>query len=41
MQWNVIATDSFERWFEALTQKERKRVAASVGLVEQFGPALH
>lgn len=40
MLWNVITTDSFGLWFDQLTQKERKRVAASIGLLEQFGPAL-
>jgi hypothetical protein len=40
MLWEVIATDVFDGWFGQLTQKERKRVAASIGLLEQFGPAL-
>lgn len=40
MLWNVLATDEFDQWFSQLNQKERKRVAAAMGLLEQFGPTL-
>jgi hypothetical protein len=38
--WNVEYTDEFEQWWDTLNEDERRRVAFSVGLLEQFGPAL-
>ena len=38
--WEVEYTDEFKEWWETLSEAERKRVAFSVGLLEQFGPSL-
>ena len=38
--WEVEYTDEFEEWWKTLSEAEQKRVAFSVGLLEQFGPSL-
>ena len=38
--WEVEYTDEFGEWRETLNETEKKRVAFSVGLLGQFGPAL-
>ena len=40
MSWEVEYTDEFERWWAGLSEAEQESVAASVGLLEQFGPRL-
>lgn len=40
MAWDVEYTDEFERWWLGLSEPEQESVAASVGLIEQFGPQL-
>jgi hypothetical protein len=40
MSWEVEYTDEFERWWEGLDAGEQESVAASVGLLEERGPAL-
>ena len=40
MTTEVIVTDEFKTWFEALTEAEQDRVAFSVGLLEQRGVTL-
>ncbi len=40
MATEVIYTDEFESWFEALSEAEQDRVARSVGLLEQRGVTL-
>lgn len=38
--WNVEITDEYEAWFNTLDEGEQDAVLASVGLLEQVGPAL-
>ncbi len=38
--WEVEYSDEFGAWWDGLTAREQDSVAASVGLVEQFGPHL-
>jgi hypothetical protein len=40
MSWNVEYTDEFGQWWNKLSEAEQESVAASVGLLEQFGPQL-
>src|SRR5216683_7993059 len=40
MLWEVEYTDEFEQWWAGLSEAEQESVAASVGLLEQFGPQL-
>jgi len=40
MSWEVEYTDEFEQWWAGLSEAEQESVAASVGLLEQFGPQL-
>lgn len=39
-EWNVEYTDEFGTWWEDLADEEQVSIAASVGLLEQQGPAL-
>ena len=38
--WDVEYTDEFEQWWETLTEQEQISIAASVELLETFGPNL-
>ena len=38
--WNVEYTDDFGQWWETLSPEEQSSVAASVRLLERFGPQL-
>jgi len=38
--WDVEYTDEFGEWWGDLDAEERKSITASVGLLEQLGPAL-
>jgi hypothetical protein len=38
--WEVEYTDEFEEWWEVLTEGEQIDIAASVGLLEEYGPNL-
>jgi hypothetical protein len=38
--WNVVATEEFEVWFEALTEGASAEVQAKIALLEQLGPNL-
>jgi len=40
MAWDIEYTDEFGRWWESLSEDEQISVAASVGLLEERGPAL-
>lgn len=40
MAWQVEYTDEFGAWWDTLTEDERVRVTASVGLLERRGPSL-
>jgi hypothetical protein len=40
MTWNIEYTDYFGTWWERLTATEQVSVAASVGLLENYGPNL-
>ena len=40
MIWPVEYTDDFGAWWDTLTEEERIRVTASVGLLERHGPNL-
>ena len=40
MTWPVEYTDEFGTWWDTLTELERTRVTASVGLLERSGPNL-
>jgi hypothetical protein len=40
MAWEVEYTDEFGQWWAGLTQDEQASLAASVGLLEERGPAL-
>lgn len=40
MTWNVEYTDTFEQWWDGLTEGEQESVAATVGLLEIEGPRL-
>jgi hypothetical protein len=40
MEWDVEYSDEFGTWWAGLTEDEQVSVAASVGLLEQSGPAL-
>ncbi len=40
MSWDVEYTDEFELWWNRLTEAEQISVAASVALIETFGPRL-
>jgi hypothetical protein len=40
MSWNVEYTDSFGEWWAALGESEQESVAASVTLLEVYGPEL-
>lgn len=40
MSWDVEYTDEFEQWWTGLTDNEQEALAASVGLLEERGPAL-
>ena len=38
--WDAEYTDEFEQWWETLTEQEQISIAASVELLETFGPNL-
>jgi hypothetical protein len=38
--WEVLYTDEFGKWFEALAEKQQDAIIARVDLLEQHGPAL-
>jgi hypothetical protein len=38
--WEVEFTNEFERWWDGLKQEEQEDVAASVILLQRFGPTL-
>lgn len=40
MGWSVEYTDEFGGWWDTLTEDQRIRVTASVGLLERYGPNL-
>lgn len=40
MVWEVEYCDAFEDWWGDLTECEQESIAASVALLEQYGPAL-
>lgn len=40
MAWDIEYTDEFGSWWESLSEYEQISVAASVGLLEERGPAL-
>jgi hypothetical protein len=40
MEWPVAFTDEFGQWWEDLTVAEQESVAASVSLLEKYGPTL-
>jgi hypothetical protein len=40
MAWEVEFTDEFEKWWECLSESEQDDIAATVGLLEERGPAL-
>ena len=40
MPWLVEYTDEFGTWWDTLTESERIRITASVGLLERRGPNL-
>ncbi len=40
MEWVVEVTDEFTTWWNGLDEAEQVSLAASVGLLEQFGTAL-
>ena len=40
MAWDIEYTDEFGSWWESLSEDEQISVAASVGLLEERGPAL-
>ena len=40
MGWDVEFTDDFGVWWEGLTSEEQAKIAASVRLLEEYGPAL-
>ncbi len=40
MSWDIEYTERFESWWQTLDEQEQASVAASVGLLERFGPAL-
>ena len=40
MAWDVEYTDEFGLWWAELSEAEQESVAASVGLLERFGPRL-
>ena len=40
MSWEIEYMDDFEKWWNRLSEAEQESVAASVGLLEQFGPRL-
>lgn len=40
MPVEVVTTDEFAQWYEALVENEREAVAHLVGLVEQLGVSL-
>lgn len=40
MTWEVEYTDEFEGWWLSLDGDEQESIAASVGLLEEFGPHL-
>lgn len=40
MGWEVEYTDEFGAWFDALNEREQKRMAASVMRLEAEGPSL-
>jgi hypothetical protein len=40
MAWNVEYTDEFGEWWRSLDEGEQDDVAASVGLLEDYGPML-
>lgn len=39
-RWEVEFTDEFAMWWDGLSLAEQESVAASVGLLERFGPQL-
>ncbi len=40
MEWAVEYTDQFGAWWEERTEKQQDNIAASAGLLSQYGPAL-
>lgn len=40
MAWQIEYTDEFGTWWDALSEDERIRITASVGLLERRGPNL-
>lgn len=40
MPWDVEFTDEFEDWWNLLSEEEQEDVAASVQLLEEYGPHL-
>ena len=40
MKWEVEYTDTFEDWWNGLSEQEQKSLDASVRLLEERGPAL-
>ena len=39
-RWDVEFTNDFGAWWEGLTEDRQDKIAASVGLLEQYGPNL-
>ncbi len=40
MEWSVEYTDQFGDWWKELTEKQQDAIAASAGLLGQYGPSL-
>ncbi len=40
MAWEVEYTDEFGQWWESLSESEQDDIAATVGLLEEYGPSL-
>jgi hypothetical protein len=38
MRWGTERTDEFEKWWETLTEREKRQVSASIEKVEVVGP---
>ena len=40
MEWDVKRTNAFAEWFRGLDEDSQETVAASIGLLKEFGPNL-
>lgn len=40
MKWEVIISEEYEEWFNALPQKHKVAIAADLKVLENFGPFL-